>query len=517
MRDFGDNICEWKQVGDMKSKVARGVLFAIIGGVCWGFSGMCAQFLLTNEGIPAAWLTPVRLLVSGIIFLIIGFMRNRRMLLAVFRDKKSMLIIIAYSILGMALMQYSYLATISYTTAGVGITLERTGLVLIMLWLCLRNKRLPHLGEFIGLILALGGVCVLAFQGDISHISIPTMGLFWGGVSAISLVFYTLLPEQVLDKWGALIVTGLATFFGGAACTVTMQPWTYDVVLTPEVILGFAAIVVIGTLCAYLFFLQGIKDAGPMRAGLVSSIEPVAATFFSAIFLQTPVSIWDMLGCGMIVLMVFFVTDRKGAKQEAADETMPPEPGLFRGRASVLGYLTTRKAVRSDLRELQVIFAEGRKFLTDAGVHLGPRHYPSTRRLANSVEQGTCYVVLDQSEEIVAVFNFETHGDNYFDSISNGQWLTESGPNSNYAVVNWVSVRFRARRAGVAGYILGEVDRMAREAGKQSIRMNIYEGNVPMERLLLKHGYELCGSMQAESALVGTKQRTGYEHILQSA
>ena len=48
---------------------ARGVLFALIGGVSWAFSGTCAEFLFETQHLSPALVTSVRCMISGVVFL----------------------------------------------------------------------------------------------------------------------------------------------------------------------------------------------------------------------------------------------------------------------------------------------------------------------------------------------------------------------------------------------------------------------------------------------------------------
>ena len=80
---------------------------------------------------------------------------------------------------------------------------------------------------------------------------------------------------------------------------------------------------------SYLFYLQGITDAGPVRAGLVGCVEPVSATVISAVWLGTPVGVVDVVGCAMIIGMVFLVTEREegsggAASSDGAAYDLPP-------------------------------------------------------------------------------------------------------------------------------------------------------------------------------------------------
>lgn len=302
-----------------ESHVVRGIAFAALGGICWGFSGTCAQLLTSGFGVPVAWITCVRLLAGAAIFLTVCLVRERSRLRAVFRDKRSLLRIGAFALFGVLLTQVSYLSSISYTNAGTGTVLERLGLVVIMFIVCVRVRRLPKLREAVGLVLAIGGTFLIATKGNFGVLAIPAEGLFWGFVSAIALACYTLIPGKVLEKWGSFIVTGLAMLLGGTVATVFVQPWTIPVDITPELVGVMAAMVIIGTFLAYLFYLQGITDAGPLRAGLVGCVEPVSATVISAVWLGTAVTPVDIVGMLMILVMVFLVTQREETSAPSAD------------------------------------------------------------------------------------------------------------------------------------------------------------------------------------------------------
>ncbi len=80
----------------------------------------------------------------------------------------------------------------------------------------------------------------------------------------------------------------------------------------------FALIVLVGTILAYLLFVQGIRDAGPMRAGLLGSVEPVSAIVISAVWLGTPICVYDALGAVAIVCMIALITQREESTSVAS-------------------------------------------------------------------------------------------------------------------------------------------------------------------------------------------------------
>ncbi|MEG1398121.1 MAG: DMT family transporter [Raoultibacter sp.] len=305
--------------------VVRGIICALLGGVFWGFSGTCAQLLMQQYDVPALWITCVRLLAAAFCFLVVVSIRDRSTLLAVFRDRHSLVMLVVFSLFGVVLVQVSYLNSIKYVGAGTATVIEQLALIIIMFFVCIKTWRLPKWREVLGLIAALLGMFVIATQGDIGVLALPPEGLFWGLVSAVAVACYTLIPGDLLKKWGSMIVTGLSMLFGGVISTAFVQPWTMPVTLDVTAMVVLVAIILVGTLAAYMFYLQGIADAGPVRASLLCCVEPVSAMILSFVWLHTAVSGYDIVGCVLILAMVVLVTQRDEAADVSEDLTVAVE------------------------------------------------------------------------------------------------------------------------------------------------------------------------------------------------
>ena len=132
------------------------------------------------------------MLISAVFFLGVVFVKDWRSVGALFRDWRSMISIAAFSIFGIVLCQVSYFSVIHHTSAGVGTTIEQLGLVLIMLWTCLRKRRLPNPPRGAGARVRHGGARSDRPQGDLSRLALSQQGCFWGMVSAVALALYTL-------------------------------------------------------------------------------------------------------------------------------------------------------------------------------------------------------------------------------------------------------------------------------------------------------------------------------------
>lgn len=293
----------------------RGTLLAAAGGVCWGFSGTAAQLLTSEMGVPVAWITPVRLCMAAVVLLVFCALKCPGKMTALARDRATMGQIVLFALLGVLFTQFSYLSAIAYTNSGIGTMMERLGLLLIMGYTCLRGRRLPYAREGAGVAVALLAVFLMATQGDPSSLSMSPEGFGWGLMAALAMAFYTLLPAKPLAKYGSFVVPAFAMAIAGVVAMVLTRPWTMDVDVTPQVAAVMVAMVLVGTVGAYLMYLQGIADAGPVRASLAGCMEPVSAMVISAVWLHTPFSGFDVASLVLIIAMVVLVTlpgKRKG-------------------------------------------------------------------------------------------------------------------------------------------------------------------------------------------------------------
>ena len=502
--------------------VTRGILFALAGGICWGFSGTCAQLLMNEYGAPSEWITCVRMLLSAVFFLGAAVIKDWRALVALFRDVRSVIGIAVFAIFGIVLCQMSYLNVIHYTSAGVGTTIEQLGLVLIMLWTCLRRHRLPNVREVLGLLLALFGLVLIATQGDLSRLAVSREGLFWGLMSAVALALYTLMPVKVLAKWGSMLVTGFAMLFGGVVLTPVVQPWSVPMELSVGALSAFAAIVLVGTCAAYMLYLQGVNDCGPVKAGLLCAAEPVSAMVLSVVWLHDAATSWDIAGCVCILFMIVLVSELKPkgetapAVPEVAGVEAPAyvqDPPVFAGRASVLGYYKSRPATMDDFKRVQTLLDEAHETYAELGIDEGKyKKYPSARRLTHSIKNGTTHVVENAFGQLIAVYAVSFAPDKNYARGIQGSWLTDTDAQQQpYAELHWVAVDRPVRRRGVGSFILDRAAHIAREGGRASIRADIYPENEPMRWLLEKRGYKFCGTLMVRDTFGREKPRSAYE------
>lgn len=279
----------------------------MLGGVCWGFSGTCGQYLFTRYGVSSLWLTCLRLLSGGVIMLVLAAVRHRRELLRIWRSPADAAMLVGYGVFGLMMCQYAYMTSISYSNAGTTTVLQTLSLVIIMLLTCLRLRRRPNRVETVALVLALLGTFLLATGGDPAHMVLSPQGLFWGLATAVAVTVYTLLPRRLLARWNREAINGWGMLIGGAILNLGARSWTLHTDLPLQGWLAVAAIVLFGTVLSFTLFMQGIQDVGPVKSSMLAATEPVSATVFSAVWLGTAFSAVDLMGFAAIIATIFLL------------------------------------------------------------------------------------------------------------------------------------------------------------------------------------------------------------------
>lgn len=301
----------------------RGVVAALVGGAMWGFSGTCAQYLYQHYEIDPLFITWVRMLGSGILFLILLAFTQRGKLRSIAGDNRELGRLALFGIAGLFLCQFTYTTSVNATNAGTATVLQSLNTVFILAATCLMMRRAPRAMELGGLALALVATWLIATKGNLTALMIPPAGLAWGLINAASCTFYIMYPKHLFARWGSLPVTGIGMLIGGIAAVAIWGLgglWGAAPVV-PQLgldgVLVLAAIVVVGTLAAFGLYLHGVSIVGSVKGGLLGTTEPASAMVFAALWLGTMFTWADWIGLVLMVAMIFLVT-LSGSK-EAGD------------------------------------------------------------------------------------------------------------------------------------------------------------------------------------------------------
>jgi drug/metabolite transporter (DMT)-like permease len=314
------DFCEFLETVSMSAdKIAltntrsRGIFLVLTGAALWGISGTVAQFLFQKNDFSPEWLVVVRLLLSGIILLALAGIKEKKRVIDIWKNKKDVLSLFLFSILGMLSVQYTYFAAIKHSNAATATILQYLAPVIITCYLSIRMKKIPNLKAILAVLLALVGTFLLVAHGNINDLTITGWALFWGLSSAIALAFYTLQPQNLLKKWGSTIVIGWGMLIGGISFSFINPPWEFQGQWSISSYFGVIFIVIFGTLIAFYCYLESLKYINASETSLLASVEPLSAALLSVIWLQVNFVVVDWVGafCIISTIMILSITKNK--------------------------------------------------------------------------------------------------------------------------------------------------------------------------------------------------------------
>lgn len=292
----------------IKSKTAAGVVLSLLGGIFWGLSGSCGQYLFTYHDVNSDWLVPIRMVSTGVILLSLSLIKHKGKIFDVWQGKTHFIRMAAFTFFGLIMCQYAYFRAIELSDAGTATVLQYLSPAMILVFTCLKNKKMPMVAEVVAIILAIGGTFVIATGGKVSSLAVSPQALFWGIIAGVFLACYSIIPVPLLKTADTPTVLGWGMLIGGAVLMPVFRPWESMPEITFSLIAALAGVIILGTVVAYTFYLEGIHLIGATKASIISSIEPVAATVISAVWLGTDFSVADIIGFIMIISTIFIIS-----------------------------------------------------------------------------------------------------------------------------------------------------------------------------------------------------------------
>jgi len=211
------------------------------------------------------------------------------------------------------LFGYATLTLSAGVTSILNATTPMFGAIVAYIWL--KDKLSPSavLGLFIGFI----GVYLLMFNkiGDGQSSSLlPPLAVM------LATLCYGISANYTKRYLTAIKPLALAA---GSQVSATLVLLPVSLFYMPEAMPSFSAfnaLFMLGILCtgvAYVLFFRLIAHLGPAKAISVTYLIPAFGILWGAIFLQEVISLWTLIGCGLILTGVGLTTGFIGKKVKA--------------------------------------------------------------------------------------------------------------------------------------------------------------------------------------------------------
>ncbi|MCR5416833.1 MAG: EamA family transporter [Pseudobutyrivibrio sp.] len=286
----------------------KGILLTTAGAACWGLSGSMGEYLFDVQRMDSQWLVPIRLGLSGIILLIYCMFKYKKQTFRPWRSFQSAMYMLLYGVAGVSLCQFLYFLTIQLSTAAVGTILQDLAPIFILIVACIVAKRWPKINEIGSIVLAIAGVFLLTTHGNIEHMSVSKEAILAGIGSAFCVMIYNVLAPKITFDLPVIIAQGWSFLLGGIFGSLVFRPWHIHYMPNIYGIGGIAFVVLVGNICAFTFYISGVKRIGPQKAILYSFAEPITAAIISTVVLGNPFTIFDVIGFLLIFIMLWLIT-----------------------------------------------------------------------------------------------------------------------------------------------------------------------------------------------------------------
>ncbi len=287
----------------MKGRKWPWVLLGIMSTTCWGISGIFAKMLFTiSPRVSPMIVTQVRMIIGGIAILLVGWLAGKHPL-KIWHRWHDAGTIISYGILGLIPVQLFYFMAVKAGNASIATILQFIGPFFIMLYMAVRHHEIPSRLEVISAVAAFIGVVVVATNGRFTQLAITPLVLIYGLISAVGVATNTLIPRSLLKSFSSMEITGWGLVIAGIGLEV-VSPTRITFTLTPQVLIMFLMIIIIGTVIPFITFTTVLKYISPTVASMLDAFEPLTATVGSVLVLGLHLSLATIIGSLVIIIAV---------------------------------------------------------------------------------------------------------------------------------------------------------------------------------------------------------------------
>ena len=297
----------------------KGYIMVLTAAVLWGLSGTVAQYLFQNTTIRPEWIVSVRQLSAGILLLILAMIQGQgKNILLIWKEPKNRFSLLLFGVVGMLGVQFTYFKTIQLSNAATATLLQYLAPAMIVFYVMIQERKRPTPYELAAIFLALVGTFFLVTNGSIDKLSITTVALIWGLVSAIALAFYTLYPVRLLQQFSSAVTIGWGMIIGGISLSFIQPVWRFELgTLSFSTMISILFIIVFGTFLAFYLYIDSLRYISATETSLLANAEPLTAVIAAVLFLQTSFGFFEILGGFFIIGTVILITMQPKEKVSA--------------------------------------------------------------------------------------------------------------------------------------------------------------------------------------------------------
>lgn len=295
-----------------ESEQLKGYAMVFIAGMLWGSIGLFVK-LLSGFGIQAPVIAFLRLFVAFFMLFPVLIIKGKNEGANLFRiDKKGLIYCALIGIFTQAIYNYCYNRTIESLGVATASILLYTAPVFVFVFSRILFKEKIGGLKILSLILNLSGCFLVVSGGSVENLKLSAAGVFLGLISAFLYSMVTIigkLSSSVVHPFTAVFYSFL---FGWIFLGILSRPWEN---VPGAFSLGFLAcalgFALIPTVGSYIFYFGGInKNVELSKVAILTSVEPVIATFIGVLLFKELLGIINILGIVLLIISIVLLNKK---------------------------------------------------------------------------------------------------------------------------------------------------------------------------------------------------------------
>lgn len=286
----------------------RTVELMLLGAiVLWALNLSVTRYILTHGFQPLAY-SSVRYFLAAIVFAVVGLVAERSLRLA----RRDVGLALAAALV-LFVNQIGFVYALRTTTASVAAVIFAATPIFAALIAVIRRTETLHSRFWIGTVLSIMGVAVVAIGGG-GEVSGDARGVGFGLLTASTWAVYSILVTPLMQRYSATRIS--ATVIAATWVPVTLIGWPqladqqFDVGARVWALLAFATL---GPLVATnVLWFRSLDRIGPSRATLATNLQPFVAAVFAIVLLDERLSGSLLVGGALIAAGILLARRPRG-------------------------------------------------------------------------------------------------------------------------------------------------------------------------------------------------------------
>ena len=282
-----------------------GTLFILSAALCWALSGTAAKHIFLM-GISPTVLVQMRATVAGSLVALWVGINSPNLFKFRLKDLPRFILL---GLVGMALLQYTYLYAISRIHVAVAILIQYMAPVFIFLWCLVFGDKKPTMLTSLTILGTVIGCYFVSGASEVDISQLDLWGIAGGLGAAISFAYYSLTAEGLVERYDPRTVILYALLFSSITWNLVESPFAFVYACAnPSFLFWGLFVVLVGTLIPFSLYTLGITRVSSVNASITATTEPIFAGIISWCFIGEALSFPQMAGAALVLASIAVLT-----------------------------------------------------------------------------------------------------------------------------------------------------------------------------------------------------------------